>query len=560
MQFKQPFNRLFSLGLLLPLSLTISLVGCDLLSDGEFPQGTSATKAKDLPNIELAARTPVSNEVITNLEAPIPAQCYTKTENRHNPCYTCHQMYDHSAGEFRMNELDDGGLQGAYIFSEDGLSNHWKNLFVDRREWLDAVSEETIQHYVNSDNYSALAESLKARDWKGFIPDLANYQRAAAAFDAQGFAKDGSHWVAFNYKPFPGTFWPTNGSTDDVIIRLPAALRELNGQYNRAVYLLNLSLVELNIKQLAAISIPAQDENLLGIDLDGDGTLGIAQQLVKRESYLGDASNMPVTAQQYPLDSELMHTVRYVGTKSEGNIFVPERMKELRYMKKIRVLEQYDVASRYARERKEKNLELLPNFNDHGERGMENGFGWLLQGFIEDYAGALRPQTHEETLFCMGCHAAVGATIDHTFALARKVTGAEGWGYINLKGMKDAPSVSESGGEILHYLQRAGGGSEFRENPEMLTRWFKDNGMVDEEKVSAANVYELITPSHQRALQLNKAYAHIVRTQSFIYGRDATWLPAKNVFDVINDELPPLPPEHRFYNWDIRLDWSQNNQ
>lgn len=108
----------------------------------------------------------------------------------------------------------------------------------------------------------------------------------------------------------------------------------------------------------------------------------------------------------------------------------------------------------------------------------------------------------------------------------------------------------------MHYLQRAGGGSEFRENPEMLSRWFTENGNVDAEKVKAADVYTLIAPSRERAMQLNKAYTHIVRHQSYIYGRDATWLSANNVFETIDESEPPLAPEFRFYNWDIRLDWS----
>ena len=508
-----------------------------------------------LPEVPFAERTTVSNEVITNPEAPVPSQCYTRTEGRHNPCYTCHQIYDRSTGEFRMNELDDGGLQGDYLFSEEGLTNQWKNLFVDRRQWLEQVSDETIQAYVNTENYSQLPGDLKARDWQGFIPDLQDYDKAAEAFDERGIARDGSHWVAFNYKPFPGTFWPTNGATDDVVVRLPGAFRELDGQYNETLYFLNLSLVELNIKQLDSIAIPPQDESLLQVDLDGDGTIGTATVMRKRETYLGDAAQSTVLPQQYPEGTEFMHSVRYVGSNSEGDIFVPARMKELRYMKKIRELAQHDIASRYARERKEKNEGKLPNFNYHGEQGMENGYGWMLQAYIEDYDGKLRPQTYEETFFCMGCHAAVGATIDQTFAFARKVPGEQGWGYIDLKGMPDVPSVSEPGGEILKYLERAGGGSEFRENTEMLSRWYQGDGTVDVEKVQASDVYTLLAPSHERALQLNKAYSHIVRHQSFIKGRDATWLPAENVFETIDESEPPLAPEFRYYDWDIRLDW-----
>ena len=511
-----------------------------------------------LPEVAPRQRVTVTSERITNPEAPVPPQCYTRTDGRHNPCYTCHQMYDRSAdAEPRMNELDDGGLQGGYLFSEEGLANHWSNLFVDRQDWLGDISDEEIIRYVATDNYAALDDDLRARDWAGFIPDLADYAYPGKAFDEQGFARDDSGWVAFNYKPFPGTFWPTNGSTDDVLIRLPQAFRQLNGEDNRDIYLLNLTLVEMNIKNRDALSIPPQNEQRLGIDLDSDGVLSdTVSTLVQRDHYLGDARQVRRLFQQYPEGTEMMHSVRYVGVDEQGSIFTPPRMKELRYMKKIRELPEYDVGSRYARERKEKVEGLLPVFVDHRARGMENGYGWMLQGYIEDYDGALRPQSHEETMFCMGCHAAVGVTIDHTFALARKVDGAAGWGYIDTRGMHDAPNVSEPHGEIANYLARAGGGSEFRENTEMLARWYRADGSVDFDKVRAADVYTLITPSRERALALNKAYTHIVRHQSYIHGRDATWLPTVNVFREVNEDEPPLEKEFRFYHWDIRLDWS----
>jgi hypothetical protein len=47
-----------------------------------------------LPEVSPENRTPVTSERIFNNEATVPPQCYTKTEGRHNPCYTCHQMYD----------------------------------------------------------------------------------------------------------------------------------------------------------------------------------------------------------------------------------------------------------------------------------------------------------------------------------------------------------------------------------------------------------------------------------------------------------------------------------
>ena len=512
-----------------------------------------------LPPVPEAQRVEVTNNAITNLEAPIPAQCYTKTEDRFNPCYTCHQRYP--SDQERMNRLDDGALQGGYAFSDVGLSNHWSNLFVDHRQWLEDVSDEAILAWINQDNYSDLPARLQARDWEGFMPDLANYAWPEKAFDEQGFARDGSHWVAFNYKPFPGTFWPTNGSTDDVIIRLPKAFRELRGRENREIYLLNLSLLEMTIKQLDSLTIPAMDETQLNIDLDGDGQLsGQTRRLRKRDHYLGDAGEIALATQQYPTGTEFMHSVRYVGIDGNDNIVVPPRMKELRYMRKIRQLAPYDVESRYARERKDKRLGMLPTFINHFDEGMENGLGWMVSGFIEDYDGNLRPQTFEENMHCMGCHAAVGTTIDQTFAFARKVTGADGWGYIDTRGMQDAPSIAESDGEILNYLKRAGGGSEFRENPEMIDRWYHDNGSVKAEKIRNTDVYSLISPSRERALKLNKAYTHIVRHQSYIHGRDATWVPAKNVFEEVKAGEPPLPREHRYFGWDIRLNWSDDTE
>ena len=74
-----------------------------------------------------------------------------------------------------------------------------------------------------------------------------------------------------------------------------------------------------------------------------------------------------------------------------------------------------------------------------GHHGLDNGNGWALHGFIEDRKGRLRAMTYEENFSCMGCHNSVGSTIDKTFSFPRKMDGGKGWGYIDLKGMPDAP-------------------------------------------------------------------------------------------------------------------------
>jgi hypothetical protein len=513
-----------------------------------------------LPNVDQSIIiTPTANGSL-NEEAPIPPQCYTKTEGVNNPCYTCHQTYpSKDNNHYRVNIRNDGANQGIYTFSDEGEINSWKNLFVNRQKWINQITNEQITQYVDQDNYSKLSKNLQDKDWQGFIPDLKNYHLASDAFKNNGLAKDGSGWVAFNYKPFPGTFWPTNGATDDVLIRLSAEFRELNGQYNEDVYLTNLSLVEMSIKTLSEIDIFPINEQKINSDLNQDGSLTTSVELLAaREFFVGDAKQIKISNQQYPVKTEIMHSVRYVGVDEQGKTYIPKRMKELRYMTKTKLLNTADIDSAYRRERKEKLDEQLPNYIRVKDRGFNNKFGWLIQGYIEDYDGELRPQTYEENMFCMGCHSAIGTTIDQTFAFPRKVTGKAGWGYINLKGMKDAPSKGQQEGEILQYLQVNGGGNEFRENMEMFNKWYKADGTVNKAKVKRADVFELITPSKQRAYDLNKAYTQIVRTQSYIHGRVANILPATNVHKTIDETVAPLKIKHRLDGWDIRLDWSNS--
>jgi hypothetical protein len=492
---------------------------------------------------------------VFNAEAIIPPMCYTRTEGRHNPCYVCHQ--DQLPG--RPNRMNDADLQQAYSFSELGTQNHWRNLFEDRSARVAAISDAEIVAWVSQDNYSELAPRLRAEGFAGFVPDLTNLALAAGAFDAEGFARDGSHWVAFNYKPLPSTFWPTNGATDDVMIRLPAPYRETaEGVYARDVYEANLAILEARIKGLSRVSVHSVDEKAVGTDLDGDGELGVIAEISRVSSFVGAASKHFTLPHLYPLDTEFLHSVRYVGVDEAGNIHVPPRMKELRYMRKRFMLTSHQLIEAYRQEGYDKELGRLPGYVDREQYGLDNEMGWLVSGFIEDRHGRLRFNTYEENLFCMGCHTSIGSTIDNTFSFARKVDGAEGWGYIELRGMPDAPNQGETRGEIATYLERAGGGGEFRSNPEMEARWFSA-GAADAEKLAKArDVYDLITPSRERALELNKAYRVIVSDQDFIYGRDATVAPPPNVYEAVDNAKSPTLPRQFIYAWDIRLDWANN--
>ena len=372
---------------------------------------------------------------VFNKEAIIPPQCYTKTEGQHNPCYVCHQ----NAVPQRENTMNDGDLQLAYSFSDVGMTNHWNNLFEDRSSDVAAISDQAIMEWVNQENYSELPGRLEAAGFEGWIPDLEGLELAEKAFDEHGFALDGSHWVAFNYKPLPSTFWPTNGSTDDVMIRLPAEFRtDTEGNASRDVYVANLSILEASIKGYEQISTPPIDERIVGVDLDADGELGVTALITDVEHYVGAAAGRYRDTYLYPTGTEFLHTVRYLGISSTGDIAPSPRMKEVRYMRKWQRYPKVVYQRQYQLEGFAKEIGQLPQYKHLGDYGLDNGFGWSIQGFIEDRQGRLRAGTYEETLFCMGCHTSIGATIDKTFSFARKVDGAAGWGYIDLKDMPDA--------------------------------------------------------------------------------------------------------------------------
>lgn len=552
--------------LLTALILLTTACGGEDDPPAETSRPQPSTEEPQAPSDEGSLALPVQRELppdpdkVMNAEAPIPPQCYTKTEGRFNPCYTCHQNYDVWD---RPNFMSDGHLQGVYAFSELGQTNHWANLFVDRSEEVAAISDQEILAWINENNYRPWIRKLASDpEWEGPVPAIEDLALGAEAFDEHGFAQDGSGWVAFNYKPLPSTFWATNGSTDDVMIRLPEAFRQnacqqTGSAYSRDVYMANLAALETAIKQLDSVSTPPIDENQVCADLNNDGRYTTVSEVARPEYYFGNASDIPVADMLYPEGTQFLHTVRYVGVNEAGDIFLPPRMKEVRYMKKIRMYDNAQLRSLYGNEQQEKREGNLPRYANQGDRGLSNGFGWLVLGFIEDAQGKLRQQTHEENKFCMGCHTSIGTTIDQTFAFPRKVTGAAGWGYIDLRGMRDVPNYGSDEGEILQYLRRVGGGNEFRANPEMQARWFNEDGSVDEAAVRNASVYELITPSRERALRLNKAYRVIVAEQSYIYGRDATVVPVDNVYREIDpEESVPLEPQHRVDDYDIRLRWN----
>ncbi len=496
--------------------------------------------------------------VLANKTAYIPPQCYTKTEDAqgavHNPCQTCHTL------PRAPNFVSDPDLQQDYAMPGPALENPWTNLFVDRRAAVAATDAEEIRDWVRTDNYlgadgrPVLAARLDRLPpewdangdgaWAGYRPD------AFFAFDDEGFdhAPDGRRtgWRAFAYVPLPGTFWPTNGSTDDVMIRLPDAYRQTaDGTESLAVYKANLAITEALINR-ADVAIEPMDEAALGVDLNRDGALatatrvafafapleGVTMHWAGRAGTLGP-KEAPLAAGLYPLGTEFLHSVRYLDPRPEGVTMAP-RMKELRYMKKTSWQNYADLEEGALAEKKEDAdfPDRPKQFFGSAEAGIPNGMGWRLQGFIEDAAGDLRPQSFEETVFCMGCHGSIGTTDDSTFAFPRKLSGPgafrDGWYHWTQKGLSGTPDLvrADGQGDYAHYLRTNHAGDEFRSNAEVIAAWLEGGDLADDKAAAlTADIAPLVTPSPERAIALDAAYRMIVREQSFVKGRDATLAP-----------------------------------
>ena len=526
--------------------------------------------AMDAPATASAAPAPRPVRVSRQLPNPvayIPPQCYTRTSDgpgtpAHNPCYVCHVR------SRPPNFVDDVQLQLVWSLPPAARNNPWTNLFSPAVARAVPRSDEEILAYVRKSNYFddeghiALAEALRAVPaawdddhdgrWAGFVPDV--WYR----FDDRGFdhRPDGSAdgWRAYAYDPFPGTFFPTNGSMGDVLIRLDPVMRQdAAGREDLGVYAVNLAIVEALAKR-ADVAIDPTDEKILGVDLDLDGALGRATRVAfdggdgtgaTRMRYVGrarDERSFPIAPGLLPLRTELFHSVRYLDVAEGGGVRMAARMKELRYAKKVRWLGYTALRAKVAAETIEQRDAHDGTIQIYSEleRGVANGAGWILQGFIEDRDGALRPQTFEESVFCVGCHGGIGVTTDSVFSLPRKLASRagsrvpqDGWFHGSQHDLHGLPEPRGRDGryEYTRYLAENGAGDELRENAEVIARFFDAQGALRPDAVARlhSDISTLLVPSPERALALDRAYRAVVDEQSFDRGRDAVLKPAQHV-------------------------------
>lgn len=442
---------------------------------------------------------------VDNPAAAIPAMCWTDPAGTHNPCYVCHR-----AGT-PPNFNDDSELQAAWDFPAPALENPWSNLWVQPD--LSAWTDDEILAWVRTDNLSTLSvqgwDGDNQPGWSGYTPG------------------DDADWMPLRYTPLPGAFWPTNGSFDDVFIRLPP---ELRGD----AYAHNLALTEaLVLQRDVPLETPLAE---ISVDLDGDGVLGTATRVAFRWPGLAYEGGQGAAPGLFPVGTEFLHSVRYLDVV-DGQVVAAARVKELRYMRKERALgwlAHEQLALSEGKERDEQP-DAVRRPLGNPETGLLTPSGWRISGFIEAADGTLRPQTTEETLWCVGCHSGVvGGATDSTWAYARKVPGVHDQ---DLRGLAE-PARPDGAGEYATYLTRVGAGDELRANTELIARFLDQPGPSYADDISV-----LVIPSPQRALDLNRAYRHIVVAQSYALGRQGLLEPAVHVRERVDQgEATGLTP------------------
>ncbi|KPK37770.1 MAG: hypothetical protein AMJ69_10400 [Gammaproteobacteria bacterium SG8_47] len=381
-----------------------------------------------------------------NEDPAIPVQCWVETAyGTQNACKYCHTNY--LANEGHGNAFPIGEDQLRYSFPNPGLNRvNWPNVLHPQRiaERLTAEGIAVPQpgdlenlDYVRTDNWRAAYTSARAGgddSWNNMTRSGQALQLMPALnpdnlypydphnptddgrhgyIDENGFVRDANDsytgWRAINFFPY-AIFTPLTGSVSGVYIRLPRKFMTKEGKFNARTYIHNLELLEFNIKNRPT-----------GFD-----------------HYIGDARDVSIKRGFYPVGTEFAHPLHYVdlaadgqhGTGLDGVVGATrsdyefpgarsKRVKEIRYLYKWKEVSLDDIGE---------NTELAGQvIGQPGQGWIDNKAGWILAAYIEDRNGALRPQTTEELLQCLGCHSSVGNTIDAVWSFQRKLPGSQGW-------------------------------------------------------------------------------------------------------------------------------------
>jgi hypothetical protein len=212
---------------------------------------------------------------------------------------------------------------------------------------------------------------------------------------------------------------------------------------------------------------------------------------------------MQCIAGMFPEGTEIAHSVRYLdvaGGISTERVVMATRMKELRYMVKV---------------------------------------GWVNPGFAHHL---VLEEAREKEVVPEKTRTLTG-TSEHA------ISNNAGWYHASQRGIEGMPEPvrADGRGEYALYLMQNGAGDEFRENQEVLARFFDARGALRPDMAARMkrDISLLLLPSPARALLLDKAYRVIVLAQSFTNGCDATATPAPNVHRELPVEHQPTGVRQR---------------
>lgn len=382
-----------------------------------------------------------------NPDPAIPAQCWIETGyGTQNACKYCHT--DYLTQTNHGNNFPIGEDQVLFSFPTPKLNLiNWKNIthpqqiverleaegivvpdaadpanleWVRRDNWRDAytrgrgIEDDSWNNLSNRGSDLQLLPALNPDDlypWKGTDPtDGGRHGYVAPDGFVMNAKAECTGWRAVNFFPY-AIFTPLTGSVSGIYIRLPRPLREKEGRFDMDTYVRNLDLLEKQIKNRA----------------------------FEPTHYFGDAAEISVDKGFYPVGTEFAHPLHYVDLNADGERGVgldgvvgesgesyefpgtrSRRVKEIRYMYKWKAVTLADIAPA------EEEADAVQGKEWKG--WIDNGAGWILAAFIERRDGGLRPQTTEELMQCLGCHSAVGNTVDAVWSFQRKLPGETGWG------------------------------------------------------------------------------------------------------------------------------------
>lgn len=528
------------------LWLMLILAGCN--DDGNTPSSATSTS--------LSVKAPLIGELVdrTTLRNPyahIPAQCYIETSNgMQNAC-----LYCHTNGVFKRNLGNNapqagyeplvGDLQQEYVFAAlrypytpNGSITPWENTLFPNK--LRAVVETMginpdawdMQAYIREDNWRAAYAQRRgsALAWDTGIDQafrlFPGLDPADLPADADGFVR--SHkvengffndnrgyitgWRAINFMPY-GIFTPNTGSVSGIYLRLPAQfMQDAGNKYNLDTYRANMELLARAIQDRLTANDPT--------------------------TYFGAAATVNVQRGLYPIGTEFAHPLHYVDVAADGRDTTlspfpgtrARRVKEIRYMYKYKDFAPQSVPPG------EKD-EGAPIYAHRSQGWIDNGVGWYLAGYIEDAQGALRPQTPNELLSCVGCHsgnvlqkgqprpaftAGTGNTIDSTWALPRQWADASGWGEMDYLGYRsevntgtdtthrgDPRNRGHQQGEFRFFLDHVVGGSLYGDMPARMENFLAATIRV--EAGYSANWVHLDTHSVDTILASQRERLRLIR-------------------------------------------------